>query len=214
MSLPTLESFLKDVETHELTVNLDQGVFRDLTISRPNTSSYHYNITTRSGYLIITGDMGSFVFQRLTDMFDFFRSDSKGYRINDGHWEEKLEAVCRRGGAKSFSSERVEEVLLEELNQFKQDLSCSVSDKRKFNSAKEEIDRLISIASDSEYDFYAEVSNWDSDSAGGMRLDDWWEWDFREYTYHYIWCLYAIVHAIKLYDAYKAKGECCSAEED
>ena len=205
MSLPTLESFLKDVAAHKLTVNLDQGVLRDLTVKRPNTSSFHYNITTRSGYLIITGDMGSFVFQRLTDMFDFFRSDNDQYHINDGYWEEKLEAVCRRGGAKSFSSDRVEEILLDELNQFKQELSRSNSDKQKLKAAKEEIDSLISLASDSEHDFYAEISNWDSDCSGGLSLDNWWEWDFTEYTYHYIWCLYAIVHAIKLYDAYKSE---------
>ena len=91
MNNPTLEQFLKDIASHQLTVNLDQGVFRDLTIANPNTMEMHYNITTRPGYLMITGDMGDFIFKRTNDMFRFFRPES-GYYINPSYWGEKVEA--------------------------------------------------------------------------------------------------------------------------
>ena len=85
MNNPSLEQFLNDVKLHKLSVNLDQGVYRDITVKNPNTVAMHYNITTRPGYLMITGDMGDFIFQRTEDMFGFFRPQS-GYQINPGYW--------------------------------------------------------------------------------------------------------------------------------
>lgn len=56
------DQFQKDVSNHVLTVNMDSGLFRDLTIKRPQSNDMHYHITTRPNYLFITGDMGSFTF--------------------------------------------------------------------------------------------------------------------------------------------------------
>lgn len=208
MITPTLEQFLKDIASHQLTVNLDQGVFRDLTIARPNTVSMHYNITTRPGYLVITGDMGSFVFTRLNDMFKFFRSDD-GYEINLGYWEEKLEAVNRGNGAQAFSVDTVSQILKDHLNDHLEGLDCghSTSDEAKAEEAKEAIQNLIGLAESDEHDFYSKLREWDPKYDGGVDMECWWEWDFKDYTYHYIWCCYAIVHAIKLYDAEISKEQ-------
>lgn len=197
MSLPTLESFLKDVATHELTVNLDQGVFRDLTVSKPNSSCYHYNITTRAGYLVITGDMGTYVFKRSIDMFGFFRDESSDYEINPYYWAEKLEA----GEFEKYSPDAAREALNCHFENWKE---CSYASEEKIKEEKESLDW---IDTDDYFEFMEAVRNW-SPSKNGVQLDDFWESNLNEYTYHYIWCLYAIVHAIKLYDAYKAeKGE-------
>lgn len=208
MRNPTLESFLKDVSSHELTVNLDQGVFRDITIAKPNTINLHYNITTRPGYLMITGDMGSFVFTRLNDMFKFFRS-TDGYDINVGYWEEKLEAVDSRNGAKSFSIDAVKECLLDQLSDYLEglDFDHSPSDCANTEEAKEAIQSLIGLAESDAHEFYSELRDWEPNDNGGIEMDCWWEWDFKDYTPHYIWCCYAIVHAIKLYDEYKAQEQ-------
>jgi hypothetical protein len=37
----------------------------------------------------------------------------------------------------------------------------------------------------------------------GFSFRDSWEWDLKEYTYHYIWNCYAIAWAIKQYDNLK-----------
>ena len=205
MGNPTLEQFLKDVASHELTVNLDQGVFRDITIANPNSMAMHYNITTRPGYLMFTGDMGSFVFTRLADMFDFFR-DKDGYDINPGYWGEKLEAVDSRGGAKEFSSDLAKETLIEHLQDHLEGLDSGRYEKDQSDAeeAKEAIEHLIGLAEDDKHDFYETLRNWDADDAGGLDMDCWWEWDFNDHTYHYIWACFAIVHAIKLYDAHKS----------
>ncbi|ENX48284.1 hypothetical protein F886_00085 [Acinetobacter sp. NIPH 542] len=204
MRTPTLESFLDDVKDHVLTINLDQGVFRDITLKRPNSGSFYYNITTRPGHLMISGDMGTFVFKRLEDMFNFFRDENDSYQINTGYWEEKLEAGCKRGGVKEFSSDVAKDILLELLDEHLKGIDSGDYDRdnRDEKEAIEEIENLISLAESDEYDFIAEIRNWDNDS-NNVEINDWWEWDFTEYSYHYIWCLYAIVHAIKLYDAVK-----------
>lgn len=190
---PTLESFLRDVASHELTVNLDQGVFRDLTIMKPNSVDMHYHITTRPGYLMFTGDMGSFVFTRLNDMFNFFRSTDE-YRINTGYWAEKIEA----GEYKKYSPEQARKALNQEFENWKE---CTDFDEECIAEEKENLD---SIDTDDYYEFIEAVRNW-VPNKDGVQLDDFWEHSLDEYTFHYVWCCYAIVHAIKLYDEHKAQ---------
>jgi hypothetical protein len=36
-----------------------------------------------------------------------------------------------------------------------------------------------------------------------FEFTDSWEWNYREYTYRYIWCCYALAWAIKKYDEVK-----------
>ena len=40
----------------------------------------------------------------------------------------------------------------------------------------------------------------DFKSRGGYEFTDFWEHNFQEYTYHYIWQLYAIVWGINVWD--------------
>ena len=204
MKTPTLEQFLKDIASHQLTVNLDQGVFRDLTIARPNTVSMHYNITTRPGYLVITGDMGSFVFSRLDDMFNFFRSDD-GYEINLGYWGEKVEA----GEVRKFDIDIANSSVQQYLTNFLEDLDLSDPDDR--NKSKQALEAINDFISGTqgmgEFEFWNEIHSWDSDEAGGLDLTDFFESTTTKATYHYIWCCYAIVHAIKLYDAEMSKEQ-------
>lgn len=201
MKQPTLEQFLKDVANHQLTVNLDQGVFRDITIADPNTMAMHYNITTRPGYLIFTGDMGDFIFQRTNDMFGFFRPQS-GYYINPGYWGEKVEA----GVVSEFDIDTANSSVQGYLTNFLEDLDLSdPEDREKSKQALEAVTSFISGTQGSgEFDFWNEINSWDADEAGGMDLTDFFEAPTTKATFHYIWCCYAIVHAIKLYDAHKS----------
>ncbi|MDI3237542.1 hypothetical protein QK338_05350 [Acinetobacter ursingii] len=196
MKNPTIESFLNDVKNHELTVNLDQGVFRDITLMKPNDTSYFYNITTRPYYLMISGDMGCYVFSRTKDMFNFFRDDKNKYSINEGYWAEKIQA----GEYEKYSPEAAREALNQEFENWKECIEASDEE------ILEEKQRLDEIDTDDYFEFMEAVRNW-CPSKDGVQLNDFWEHDLNEYTYHYVWCLYAIVHAIKLYDAYQAKFE-------
>ena len=101
MTTPTLEQFLEDVKNHELTIVKNDGVFRHLKFSNPNDCNQYFNITTSPNYLVITGDMGSLVFSRLYDMFDFFRSDD--LKINPDYWAEKIQSTSHEAQIASYS---------------------------------------------------------------------------------------------------------------
>lgn len=203
MSKPTLERFLKDVASHQLIVNLDQGVYRDITVKKPNSVDMHYNITTRPGFLIFTGDMGDFIFERTNDMFGFFRSDDGSYYINTGYWGEKVQA----GEVSKFDPGTACESVKQYLTNYLDDLDLSDSeDQEKSKQALEAVTDFIgSHQYSSEFDFWEGINCWDPDEAGGLELSDFWEASTTAKTYRYIWACYAIVHAIKLYDEFKAQ---------
>ena len=204
MNNPTLEQFLDDVKSHELIVNLDHGVYRDITVKKPNSSCFHYNITTRPGYLMITGDMGDFIFLRTEDMFGFFRSE-EGYRINPSYWGEKVEA----GVIREFDVDTANSSVQGYLTNFLEDLDLSdPEDREKSKQALKAVSDFISGTQGSgEFDFWNEINSWDANEAGGLDLTDFFESTTTKATYHYIWCCYAIVHAIKLYDAEMSKEQ-------
>ena len=91
--------FLRDVRDHKMIIELDQGVHRSIRFGRPGSSAYHFRLNTWPGHLAISGDMGSYVFSRTADMFEFFRDSAMTGRINPGYWHEKADAVDRNGGA-------------------------------------------------------------------------------------------------------------------
>jgi hypothetical protein len=99
-----MERFLSDVATHEMTVVADEGNVRHLLFKAPDTVTQYFNLTTWPDHLCISGDMGTYVFSRLEDMFDFFREN----KINPGYWHEKVKADCtffgsRKGKNYTFS---------------------------------------------------------------------------------------------------------------
>jgi hypothetical protein len=99
-----VEEFIKDVSQHKMQILRDDGLYRHIRFKRENTSCYYFDLITWPGALCYTGDMGTFVFSRIPDMFEFFRTDGeKGadLRINPGYWSEKLLAVD--GGRHSAS---------------------------------------------------------------------------------------------------------------
>ena len=62
---PTEKQFLGDVKTHELTVHLDQDTHRHIELSSPGTNSYCFHLLTWPGNLCITGDCGTYTFNRV-----------------------------------------------------------------------------------------------------------------------------------------------------
>lgn len=196
----TLEQFLKDVDSHILTINLDQGVYRDLTIAKPDNITMHYNITTRPGYLMITGDMGAYTFCRANDMFGFFRQENT-YSINPGYWGEKVKAGVVAEFDIEVANKSLEGFLTDHFE------SLDLSDPEDIAKSKAALDAvtefLINNRNSSEFEFWQEIQNWDEDDAGGLDLTDFFEASTTSKTFNFIWCCFAIVHAIKLYDAQK-----------
>lgn len=55
--------------------------------------------------------------------------------------------------------------------------------------------------SDDEHEAYSAANDFESD---GFSFRDFWEVDNTDYTFHFIWCAYAIAWGIKQYDDVKA----------
>lgn len=211
----TQERFLKDVADHVLHVDRDDGVYRHLRFRRPGTYCFGFDIITYPGHLVMSGDMGSWVFTRLNDMFDFFREKARGkdpdaLHINRSYWAEKLVAI-NRGGVKEFSydtfEQKVRDVVAEwqkeQGEQAESDIEGGQSNPKPYvvpDDLQDLIDDLLSAGQDGEHAAHLALQDFD-DPEKRIHFTDTWEWDLTEYTFHYVWGCYAIAWAIKQYDA-------------
>lgn len=192
MSQPKVQEFLKHVTNHRMEVIRDDGLHRHLRFKQPETGNRYFDLITWPGSLCYTGDMGTFVFSRIPDMFEFFRSPNDDLRINTGYWAEKLQAVDRSSGgsADEYSPDKFRE-------QVKRWLTNGEASREIRAEVKE---RVLSRADDGEFWAMSAATEFEHK---GFRLSDFWEANLREYTYSFVWCCYALVWAIKQYDAHR-----------
>lgn len=211
---PTEESFLRDVATHQMTVLRDDGVYRHIRFSRPGSGTYRFDLVTWPGYLAYTGDMGCYVFSRLDDMFQFFRTDRKHLHMKDGqtlainlgYWSEKLQATDssgRHGGsAVEFSEDKFRDV----INEYRKgwigecrERGVSKEERRElWESVDSEVLDRIGDHGESVTTCAYEFSH--KCGKQTFSFDDLFEHDFTRFTYHFIWCCYALAWGIQKYD--------------
>ena len=188
---PTAEVFRKDVANHEMFVKLDQGVYRHIVFQQPTHGYLHrFEIVTTPWRLMITGDMGTWVFARLEDMFEFFRTDHGG--INVSYWAEKLQNGTHgcSDAAKVYDGGTYRTRLIDSLDGY-----TLTKAKRKAI-----IKELKSLDFNDEHWILSQINDFSFD---GFSFQDVWEIDMKIYSYHFIWCCYAIAWAIQQYDAKK-----------
>ncbi len=190
------ECFQKAVADHEMTIVSEAGFARQITFKTPKTYNNHFHITTWPGYLAISGDAGCYVFARLPDMFEFFRGD----RINPQYWSEKLRAADRNSGYQTFSEEKFQACLKNDFEQWSFD---SDDEKAKAWEAIEESelspDRMPSTMDEAIHaalDYECRITK--------NRFNDFWDHNFQDYTFRFLWCCYAIQWAIRKYDEIQA----------
>ena len=191
----TAERFLKDTKDHKMEVIRAEGVNRHLRFRKPGTICYGFDIITWPGHLCITGDCGTYVFRRLEDMFQFFRSDivmDDGFRINPGYWAEKVLAKDVRHGIKRFSIER----FAENVRTYFED--SEVFEKEGFaGECWKQIEKQMLNCVSSEFEAYEAIQCFECD---GFRFEDFWEFDSQEFDFGFLWNLYAIVWGIREFD--------------
>lgn len=185
----TQESFLKDVSKHVMTVIHDDGVHRHLRFAQPDTGCMHFDIVTYPGYLVYSGDMGCYVFNRLRDMFEFFRGKPEGpLRINTGYWGEKLEAVDRPDGYREYQPELLEA----HVNEWLEEVEADEELRQKVQ------DEILCYSHDGEYAARDALINFEHDRH--RPFQDSWECRFEAYTFRFVWCCYALAWGIRQYD--------------
>jgi len=113
------EQFLKDVSAHKLQIYLSHGVYRHLRLADPKTNCYSFHLITGPGFLLYRGDMGTFEFERIHDMFQFFEPDDcEKLTINPGYWAEKIQATDVDSGHREFDRDYFEAVIKEESTNY------------------------------------------------------------------------------------------------
>lgn len=188
------ESFDKETANHTMNVIADNGVNRHISFSDNGSSFYRFELITWPGHLCVTGDCGTYVFSRVKDMFTFFRGD----HINPGYWEEKCISEDRHGQIKKYCPDLFKQAVISDFRQ----LSVDMPYNEKIELWREVRSDVLSAAEDGKDMAVIAAMNL-ADSEGCCVFQDFWEHDLTEYTYRFIWNLYAIIHGIAVYDASK-----------
>jgi hypothetical protein len=202
---PTAESFLRDVAAHVMTVKMDNGIYRHIRFRKPMDSNMWFDIVTWPGVLTIHGDMGTWTFSRVENMFTLFRDDK--LRVNKDYWAEKLQHGTHGGrdGAKVWNEDLFKERIVAQLTEYYdlkgKDLAAVTQ------ALKDEV-----LCQDNKYDLLIAARDFscrlpsmehlrENDRHGNFHFDTTELPDGKEYAYHFVWCIYAIVWAIQKYDA-------------
>lgn len=205
------EDFLLDVKDHQMTVLRDEGTYRHVRFKRPGSSCFYFDLITWPGALCYTGDMGTYVFSRLTDMFEFFRTDRQHakageLKINPGYWSEKLVAVDggrRNGSATEFCEEKFATVINEYVAGWLDGRNVSEKDAEELREAVQ--DEIIDRIEPQDENYSYRLGHEFHRDVGGQEFhfQDLWDHNFHDYTNHFVWCCYALAWGIQQYDDQK-----------
>ncbi|WP_426734434.1 hypothetical protein [Glutamicibacter sp. 2E12] len=198
-----LRRFNSATEDHQLTVLHDDGLYRHLSFRAPGSSFYWFDLITWPGNLTITGDMGTWTFRRVEDMFTFFT----GY-INSGYWAEKLQNGDT--GGQATAREYDEDLFIKWLGEDFWETSRNLDQKTTTIWWKAIKDYVLDdwVDTGSANAALSAMSSMSDALNGAMAAHyaDVWEaaegWE--QYTIHFEWCLAAIVTGIRTYKAHKA----------
>lgn len=214
--MPTNQTqFLKDIQDHTMTVLQDDGVRRHLRFGRVGESCESFEILTWPGTLCYTGDMGTFVFSRTTDMFKFFRTDQSNPRlapgdlaINPGYWAEKIQATDMFKGHSAFDPDKFRQNVLSRLDSAFEHLIDDETNELPPEHQTKKTEVLENLKSEVFY-----ISDSGGEQLARSALDgcsdskyfgEFWDVDCCSYTNRFIWCCYALAWSIATYDKSKA----------
>lgn len=189
------EAFPEDVAGHEMTVLLDSGLHRHLRFSNPRASMNWFELVTWPGHLAIAGDMGTYVFERTVDMFSFFKIG----HVNLEYWAEKTQgAADLTVHSEHLVRQYIDECVTEWAREFE-------PTEAHLTSLRDDLEDAISEGYDDTNltlkaldDFYWQTDR-DDPNELEFRFDDVSEWRVREFSYHFVWCCYAIAWGIGKY---------------
>lgn len=197
------QQFLEDVKDHQIIILNDYGVRRHLQFRTTETICFSFDLITWPGHLCYTGDMGTYVFKHLKNMFEFFRDEptkTGSLYINPMYWAEKCIAVGHHP-ITEYSSEKFKAYIKNRMDEygFSQELRQKINDE------------LLSHADNGEHEARRAFNNFLYDE---FDLSSFWETNLHEYTYNFKWCCYALTWGIQRYDAIKSRSTVSNLEKN
>jgi len=231
------DRFARETAGHEMAVLHDDGLYRHLRFTNPQYGGiYSFDLITWPGALAIRGDINeAYVFTRLTDMFEFFRS--KRRRINPHYWSEKLDGD--RARTQAYSMDLFDEEVARELKVAEEDYpgitaAWNAHVEAEFNTEYEDEARraLDEFEFGEAYKAHCSECGWQAgadDRTDAIRqavrhrrdfgdmhvtsienlaftFTDTCEWDLRDFDWSFLWACHAIVDGIRRYDKVRAYG--------
>lgn len=215
--LCTEERFLNDVNDHTMTIIRDERHYRHIRFRRGASYIYGFDLITWPGYLCIVGDCGTYVFQRLNDMFEFFRMDDNDFNkaaaghlsINPDYWGEKLQSIDTNTGYREFDEDRFRERVTDHFTDYWKDNDYPDAKAQCWTEIEEYVlsrtDEGENFAYSAVHEFSFRYNDFEKPPySRTLYFQDFFDGGGTDrFTFHYIWCLYAIVWGIKVYDEAK-----------
>jgi hypothetical protein len=192
------ERFERETADHEMTVLLDQGLYRHVRFSAKGSLDW-FDLITWPYNLIVNGSHGSYHFCRFgpdtEDMFVLFRDSGCGRDINPEYWAEKV----RAGEVESWSETK-----------FRDWLAKTAADlETRYPGIAEAVNAQV-LHSDEHSTEYEETARYalacfDYDGVR-LRIPEPWEQEtqgltFEDFDGKYLWQCFAIVWGIARWDA-------------
>ncbi|WP_330253045.1 hypothetical protein OG874_00070 [Nocardia sp. NBC_00565] len=185
-------SFLGYVKGKEMTVLHDEGLYRHLRFGARGSVGW-FELVTWPGSLAIKGDIGgSYIFARLDDMFQFFGSNPD--YINPGYWDEKIQAG---GPTRAFSDDLFKQRVVEYFWDIRH--AYKGESARLFRAIREDV--LDYGECQDEARTALNTFAYRDNDGELFEFGDTWEWNFTDWSIHYLRACYAIVWGISRYRA-------------
>lgn len=202
-----IAQFERDVAEHRLTILRDDGLYRHLRFSRPDSNDMRFDLVTWPGFLAYSGDMGAFMFERTADMLGFFRRDpgERMYRMGLRYWAEKCEAEGTRGdGLREFDPAAFKreitvqrrQLLVEHGRTLDEDVRQDLWDELGDVIDAADADEISAWSAMREFSFFLG----DGHKPERIHIES---GDFpscERYTQRFMWCCCALAWGIALYD--------------
>lgn len=194
--------FRGDTANHEMAVLHDDGVYRHVRFAQPDQRGYWFSLTTWPQKLVINGSVGTYVFSRMEDMFEFFRDSCPTGVPNFSYWAEKI--VAGSDPVPDFSQDLFNKHVADDLAEAEKDYPGVTAEwDDKVNGFFAEYDTT--------YEHGAQFALHDFEyrprgaKAGDepFRFCDTGDWKLSDYDWKYLWCCHAIRWGIAQYDAGK-----------
>lgn len=186
--------FARDTAHHQMRVLHDDGVYRHVrfmhTTDEGRSSAYWFELVTWPGSLVFRGDGQSFVFERVEDMFAFFRDGAYRGEPSVSYWAEKVTSGQDR--IRTYSEEMFRRRVLET---FTEDASYGGVPRGTGRALREQI-----LDNPEIYHEQGARDALDEFEHDGYEFVDTWDWDILDWDWWFLWACHALVWGIAYYD--------------
>jgi hypothetical protein len=175
-------------------IELDQDLHRHLQFRLPDTGMFWYDIVTIPGELIFTGDVGAYVFRREENMLNFFGRTQWNSKPEFRYWAEKVIQPNYTDTTRRYSEEIFKDTIEESLEDADEEIR---------KAWREHLEGYDTSHEKTAYEALEDFHH------GGYHFNELYlyEFDFHDFTSHFIWACHAILHATNIYRQHSGQPE-------